>query len=144
MDPFTAPVWSERRGLFPAGRPRPCTMGSVTSASIAGLSGDPMSWLPGREVVSAGVGVRVFLCICARAKCLNKDYKVRKIPENEASCQEYDLSLLLRLVWIWLNTVCEGPHSSKNTNVCVYKGGLCVGGKESFNLTQDIVNLVVA
>lgn len=79
MEPFTAPVWSERRGLFLPGRPRPRGHGSATSASIAGLSGDPMSRLPGRGVVSAGcelarplqsVGLSVF---CTRTKCLSKN-----------------------------------------------------------------------
>lgn len=41
-------------GLVPAWQARALHYVSVTSASIAGLSGDPVSRLPEREVVSAG------------------------------------------------------------------------------------------
>lgn len=44
-------------------------------------------------------------------------------------------SLVSRLVWIWLNPM----GSSQLTG-----GGLSVGAEESFNLTQDVVDLVVA
>lgn len=79
---------SERGGLFLAGRPRPRTAGRSPGPEWQACVEPPVSRLPGREVVSAGgelaavlqcVGVSTF------SKCLKKQKKVWKIPENEAS-----------------------------------------------------------
>lgn len=53
-------------GLVPAWQARALRCGSITSASIAGLSGDPVSRLPEREVVSAGgsLASHVGKCCC--------------------------------------------------------------------------------
>lgn len=50
---------------------------------------------------------------------------------------------MLRLLWIRLKTV-KVLTGLVSVCVCGVGGGLSVGGKESFNLTQDVVNLVVA
>lgn len=84
MEPFTAPVWSERRGLFLAGQLRPLASGPATEPSIAGLCLEtPWHDFLGGELFQLGVRrpvyckacVRVCLCICtlARTKFLLKD-----------------------------------------------------------------------
>lgn len=98
-----------KRGLVPGWQAQAPLHGLATSASMAGLSGDPMSRLPEREVVSAGRSL---------------SFAVKSVGGNVSLCRWPSvLTRIWKLGNLWKWGSASGLHcsqwGSRNTNACV-------------------------